>query len=169
MTSRQPTPNGRVGQLNQIIEPCVMKAIVPSLGARVAISSGLGVRFGERAVGTARRAGRNRKREASHAERPSRSAPRAFTLIELLVVIAIIAILAAMLLPALSKAKEQATGARCVASSQRQMALGWLMYTDDYNGTIMPMKDVFIPELASNQKLSGGGFWPADGTTTPTT
>jgi prepilin-type N-terminal cleavage/methylation domain-containing protein/prepilin-type processing-associated H-X9-DG protein len=75
-----------------------------------------------------------------HSKLPSQ---RGFTLIELLVVIAIIAILAAMLLPTLKNAKQQAQGVKCL-SNNRQLALAWRMYADDSRDYI-PLSSMTAP------------------------
>src|SRR5438552_18288689 len=62
---------------------------------------------------------------------------RGFTLIELLVVIAIIAILAAILFPVFAQARESARATSCL-SNTKQIALGELMYAQDYDEIIMP-------------------------------
>jgi prepilin-type N-terminal cleavage/methylation domain-containing protein len=103
--------------------------------------------------------------------KPLKNGARAFTLIELLVVIAIIAILAAMLLPALARAKESGKRIACL-NNLRQLSLAAQLYVDDSQGSFPPRSDSdrwpdkLFENYGKNPKLL---LCPSETTNTPAT
>ncbi|HEX4121589.1 MAG TPA: prepilin-type N-terminal cleavage/methylation domain-containing protein [Verrucomicrobiae bacterium] len=85
---------------------------------------------------------------------PSNGAAAGFNLIELLVVITIIAVMAALLLPAITKAKQQATAAACLGN-QKQLAAALHMYTQDNSDRVVQMADY----VTGQTFYPAGGFW----------
>lgn len=87
-----------------------------------------------------------------------KSGKQCFTLIELLIVIAIIAILAAMLMPALSKARDKARTTQCVGNL-RQIAATSLIYTSDYDGWMITVNANGVPVKTYVLKNWGPVLW----------
>jgi prepilin-type N-terminal cleavage/methylation domain-containing protein/prepilin-type processing-associated H-X9-DG protein len=97
----------------------------------------------------------------------TRNTPRGFTLIELLVVVAIIAILAAMLLPALARAKDRAKAANC-QSNLKQLEFCWHMYSVD-NLDLLAPNDWIASVFTGVPSGVRGPSWCPDAANTNTT
>ncbi|GMU36631.1 MAG: DUF1559 domain-containing protein [Phycisphaerae bacterium] len=81
----------------------------------------------------------------------------AFTLIELLVVIAIIGLLISILLPSLQAARRSARGLRC-ATNLRQIGVGWTIYADQNDGTVVPGRPGRFADANRNVYWVGNGY-----------
>ena len=86
-----------------------------------------------------------------------RRAIHAFTLIELLIVIAIVAVLAALLLPALNRAKLRARNVACL-NNLKQLQLCWQLYASDHDDKVPPNNSVVAMPTSTNSIASGASW-----------
>jgi len=107
------------------------------------------------------------QQQASRGDRAGSSQPSAFTLIELLVVIAIIAILAALLLPALARAKEKAWTVGCL-NNLKQLETCWHLYALDNYDVLAPNDSIMVFNGSSDSVGAASLSWCPDHASTDT-